>query len=129
MITGGQLFSSLILVLRFVKGNQSTLRKNMCMNVFLVAPGDGEEFVYSPIGVNITLQCAVNNARLVWIIDNSLLFEVQGSILDSRRIFLNETYTSDGVTISSITIFANREVNNNTRICCQMNVNATVTQH
>ena len=68
VITGGQLISLLVLMLRIVGGNQSTLcENNMCMDVFLVAPGDGEEFVYSPVGVNATLQCAVKNTILTWV--------------------------------------------------------------
>ena len=33
---------------------------------FLVRPGSGEDFVYSPIGVNATLHCAVNVSLLMW---------------------------------------------------------------
>ena len=123
IITDSQFFSSLILMLRIVRGNQSTVCENMCTDVFLVAPGDGKEFVYSPVGVNATLQCAVSNAELVWAIDfpEPLFFGHHSRVLNSRGIFQNGDIntSSDGVTISSITVFGNREMNNNTRICCQ----------
>ena len=34
--------------------------------LYLEEPGRGEEFVYVPVGVNTTLQCAVMSTRLVW---------------------------------------------------------------
>ena len=90
-------------------------------------PGDGEEFVYSPVNVNATLHCAVNNTNLAWEVDglelNSL---VQGPQLNSRGIFQSgPTTSSDGVTSSSVivTLFGSKELNNNTRICCQSFVN------
>ena len=35
----------------------------------MVKPGDGEEVVHSPIGVNATLHCAVNNTNIAWSIN------------------------------------------------------------
>ena len=71
VITGGQLISLLyiVLTLRFVMGNQSTLCEPVCTDDLLVSPGDGEQFVYSPIGVDAALHCAVNNTILTWIVD------------------------------------------------------------
>ena len=90
-------------------------------DLFLESPGDGKDFVYSPVDVNATFHCAVNNTILLWFID-MLLFDnsVHGGILNSREIFQSEQVTSsDGVTRSSVTVFGSLMVNNNTRICCQ----------
>ena len=88
-------------------------------------PGDGEEFVYSPVNVNATLHCAVNDTILAWDVDGlSLDHPVQGHQLNSREIFQSgPIITSDGVTSSSVLVFGSRELNNNTRICCQSFVN------
>ena len=90
--------------------------------LFLLRPGDGKEFVYSPVNVNATLHCAVNNTFLVWVVDG-LAFDspVQRPHLNSRGIFQSgPTIQSDGVTSSSVIVFGSRELNNNTRICCQL---------
>ena len=77
------------------------------------SPGDGKEFVYSPVDVNATVFCAVSSKYLVW--------EVDGVTLDSPVEGLYQsgppTY-SDGVTESSVTIIGSRG-KNHTRICCQ----------
>ena len=88
-------------------------------------PGDGEEFVYSPVNVNATLHCAVNNTNLAWDVDGlSLDNPVQRSQLHSRGIFQSgPIIPSDGVTSSSVIVFGSRELNDNTRICCQSFVN------
>ena len=65
--------------------------------------------------VNATLQCAVNNAYLVWVINNSLVFAVHRHLLNLRGIFLNNS-PWDGMTISSATIFGNIGINNNTTV-------------
>ena len=92
--------------------------------LFLVRPGDGEEFVYSPVNVNTTLHCAVNNTNLGWEIDGLTLdSDVQGLQLNSRGIFqIGPIVSSDGVTLSSVIVlnFSSREL---TRICCQSFVN------
>ena len=87
----------------------------------MVRPGDGEEFVYSPVGVNATLHCAVNNTIFEWVVDGLTLDSpVQGPQLNSRGIFQSgPTTSSDGVTSSSVIVFGSRELNNNTRICCR----------
>ena len=99
-------------------------------DLFVIRPGDGEEFVYSPVGVNATIHCAVNNTNLGWAIhvdDNyQLAFgnPVQIPDLDSRGIFQNEQSTSlDGVRSSSVIVFGSRQENNNIRICCLTNQN------
>ena len=88
-------------------------------------PGDGEEFVYSPVNVNATLHCAVNNTILVWEVDGATLdSSIQGPQLNSRGIFQSEPIISSvGVTSSSVIVFGSRELNNNTWICCQSVVN------
>ena len=53
-----QFFSLLFLLYRIVSTNEVN------SDLFLVRPGDGEEFVYSPVNVNATLHCAVNNTNL-----------------------------------------------------------------
>ena len=96
-------------------------------------PGDGEEFLYSPVNVNAIIHCAVNNTNLAWEIDGFALdSSVQGLQLSSRGIFQSgPTTSSDGVTSSSVIVFGSRELNNNTRICCQSFVNGLkkIVQH
>ena len=91
----------------------------------MVRTGDGEEFVYSPVNINATLHCAVNNTNLVWVVDGLALdHPVQGTQLNLRGICQRgPTVPSDGVTSSSVIVFGSRELNNNTRICCQSFVN------
>ena len=57
-------------------------------DIFLVSPGDGEEFVYSPIGVNATLHCAVNSTNLLWVIDmRNFDVNIERDSLHSRGIY------------------------------------------
>ena len=93
--------------------------------LFLVRPGDGEEFLYSPVDVNATLHCAVNNTNLAWEVDGLTLdHPVQGPLLNSRGIFQSEpSASSDGLKVSNVTVFGNRELNNNIRVCCQSLIN------
>ena len=110
-----QFFSLLFLLYRIVSTS----------NHFLVSPGDGEEFVYSPVNVNATLHCAVNNTNLVWEVSGlNLDSPVQRPHLNLRGIFQSgPLISSDGVTSSSVIVLGSRELNNNTRICCQSFVN------
>ena len=119
-VIGTQFFSSLLFLLyKIVSANEDNT------DLFLVRPGDGEEFVYSPVNVSATLHCAVNNTILVWVIDGLALDSaVERPQLNSRGIFQSgPTTPSDGVTSSSVILFGSRELNNNTRICCQSFVN------
>ena len=111
-----QFFSLLFLLYRIVSTNS---------DLFLVSPGDSEEHVYSPVNVNATLHCAVNNTNLNWDVDGFILDSpVQGPHLNSRGIFQSgPIISSDGVTSSSVIVLGSRELNNNTRICCQTFVN------
>ena len=91
------------------------------MGIFLESPGGGENFVYSPVDVNATFNCAVNNIHIVWVV-NMLVFDspTNTRTLHSRQIFQTESVTSsDGVTRSSLTVFGNLAVHNNSKICCQ----------
>ena len=76
--------------------------------------------MYFPVGVNATFHCAVNNTHIVWVVD-MLVFDspTNTRTLHSREIFQTEAVTLDGVTRSSVTVFGNLAVNNNSRICCQ----------
>ena len=68
-IIGSQVFFSTILILRIiiVRGNPC---ESVCTDVFLVRPGGGGEYVYSPMNVNATIHCVVNHTHLLlWIID------------------------------------------------------------
>ena len=117
LIIGRQFFSPLLLFLlyRIVSTNEDN------SDLFLVRPGDGEEYVYSPVNDNATLHCTVNNSDLVWEVDGLVLDNlVQGRQLNARGIFQSG---ADGVTSSSVIVFGSRELNNNTRICCQSYVN------
>ena len=93
--------------------------------LFIESPGDGEEFVYSPVGVNATLHCAVNSSILAWFIDDTLTFGnlAQRLELRYRGIYQSGPTTSaDGITVSSVTVYGDSE-NNNIRFCCQSFVN------
>ena len=91
------------------------------VDIFLESPGGGENFVYSPVDVNATFHCAVNNNNILWVV-NMLAFDspTHRRIPHSRQIFQTEPVTSsDGVMRSSVTVFGNLAVNNNSKICCQ----------
>ena len=114
-----QFFSSLLFLLyKIVSTNEDNT------DLFLVRPGDGNEHVYSPLNVNATLHCTVNNINLAWEVDELVLdSDVQGPLLNSRGIFQSGPIVpSDGVTSSCVIVFGSRELNN-TRICCQSFVN------
>ena len=89
------------------------------IDLFLVRPGDGEQFVYSPVEVNATLNCAVNNTSLSWDVDE-LTFDIDNrrDILISRGIF-QSTNTIGAIIQSTLTVYGDIDVNNNTKICCQ----------
>ena len=88
-------------------------------DLFLVRPGDGEQFVYSPIDINATLHCAVNNTILSWDVDR-IAFDnsVREGILNSRRVF-HTTHTTEALSNSTLTVYGDIDVNNNIKICCE----------
>ena len=85
----------------------------------MVRPGDGEQFVYSPVNTNATLHCAVNYTHLAWSADG-LNFDNDNkrNILFSRGIF-QSTNTVGALTQSTLTVYGERELNNNIEICCE----------
>ena len=120
IVIGIQFFSSLLFLLyKIVSTNEDN------SDLFLVSPGDGEEHVYSPVNINATLHCAVNNTNLEWEVDGLAIdSDVQRSQLNSKGIFQRgPIVSSGGVISSSVIVFGSRESNNNTRLCCQIFVN------
>ena len=91
-------------------------------DIVLVSPGDGEEFVYFPVGVNATLHCAVNNTNLLWVVD-MLNFDVdiERESLNSKGIYWRPpTETSEGIMESVVTVSGCTKRDNNTHyICCR----------
>ena len=89
------------------------------IDLFLVRPGDGEQFVYSPVVANATLHCAVNNKPLSWIVDR-LNFDNDNkrSILNSRGIF-QLTNMVRAISQSTLTVYGDSDLNNNIEICCE----------
>ena len=92
----------------------------MTIEIFVVSPGDGREFIYSPVNRNTTISCAVSGEVLEWVVDG-LHFEsrIDARVLRSRRIFKSRTEESNGVTTSSVTVFGDIDDNNKTQVCCQ----------
>ena len=86
---------------------------------FLTRPGDGKEFVYSPVNVNATLHCIVNKSNFLWGIGEESYSELEPE-LTSRGIFFEISRRSARVKESNIIIMGNIDVNNNTRICCRL---------
>ena len=86
--------------------------------LFLVRPGDGENFVYSPVGVNVTLHCAVNDTKLSWVVDG-LNFNVQEEkeLLHLRGIFQTPSTPMEGITKSTVTVFSDES--RNIKVCCR----------
>ena len=114
-----QFFSIFFLLCRIVSPDKDSA------DLFIESPGDGEEFVYSPVGINATLHCAVNSTILAWFIDDRLTFEnpSQKLVPHSRGIYQSGPTTSmNGLKVSSVTVYGDSE-NNNIRICCQSFVN------
>ena len=87
---------------------------------FLIRPGEGEELVFYPVEVNVTIHCAVNNTNLVWNVDGLVSgFELTKPVLHSRGIYQSTTTSSERLMKSILTVFGNIELNNNSKICCQ----------
>ena len=83
-------------------------------------PGDGEQVVYSPVGVNATLYCVVQATNLFWGVNgNSYNTESEFSLNPRGIYFKIMPTTSAGITESYIKVFGNKEVNNNISICCR----------
>ena len=90
----------------------------LLLDFFLIGPGHGEEFVYSQVDVNATLNCTVNSTKLKWTVDD-LNFAEFGAVLHSRGIFQSQQSCTNGITGSVIIIIGDIDINNNTRVCCR----------
>ena len=78
--------------------------------------------MYSPVNVDATIQCAVNSATSIWQIDHDLVFgdDIDRVFLQQRGIRqYRENSTSEGVTASTVIISGNRDINNQTYVCCR----------
>ena len=94
---------------------------NTITELFLVRPGDGEQFVYSPVDADATLPCAVNNTFMSWDVDGfSFDNAFERHLLNSRGVF-QTTHTTEALSNSILTVFGDIEVNNNIIICCESN--------
>ena len=75
--------------------------------------------MYSPVGVNTTLHCTVDNTHLSWKIDQMRFNgEVEAAILELRGIYKLGTTTSNGMTTSSVLVAGKIAKNNATMACC-----------
>ena len=91
------------------------------VELFLVRPGDGEQFVYSPVDTNTTLPCAVNNTFLSWDVDGfSFDNAFERHLLNSRGVF-QTTHATEALSNSTLTVYGDVDINNNIRICCESN--------
>ena len=105
VITGGHLISSLILMLRIIRSNQSVLCVNLCAQMISWLDLEMVKSLcsYSPVGVNATLQCVVNNTILMWVVDGLTIDSpIQRPALHSREIFQGRPTTSVDIWYSSI---------------------------
>ena len=89
--------------------------------LFLMRPGNGGMPVYSPVDVNATLHCVVNDSELdpEWEIDGfTFASPFQQRQLHSRQIFQGSTMALGNIKSSSMIIFGDIVENNGTRIYC-----------
>ena len=86
---------------------------------FLLSPGGGRDYAYSPVGVNATLDCKVASNDLTWSINN-IEFDRQNerNFLHSRGIFQSEFISSSEGLFSTVFMFGNIS-NNASMVCCQ----------
>ena len=88
-------------------------------SIFLVSPGGGRDYTYSPVGMNATLECRVSNADLIilWEVDD-LLFGCHSTTLNERGIYQSGMVKSSEGVISILVVFGNTEENNGSNVCC-----------
>ena len=100
----------------------------MTIEIFVLSPGDGREFIYSPVNRNATILCAVSEEVMEWTVDGLNFYSsTEALVLLFRRIFKSTTEISpNGVATSNVTVFGDVHVNNNTQVCCQTIVNSEV---
>ena len=90
---------------------------------FLVSPGGGRDYTYSPVGVNATLECTVssNGRRLSWEIDDFHFESYYSTILNERGIYQiasEQAASSEGLS-SVLLVLGNMAENNGTKVCCE----------
>ena len=85
---------------------------------FLVSPGWGRDYTFSPVGVNATLDCKVANNDLSWSINN-IGFDRPNArnLLHNRGIFQSELVPSSDGLFSTLFVFGNVS-NNVSMVCC-----------
>ena len=91
------------------------------LDIFLVSPGGGREYTYSPVGVNATLECTVssNGQRLSWIVDN-FHFEIYSTLLNERGIYqLQSEQIASSKGLSSVLLVIGNITENDTKVCCE----------
>ena len=89
------------------------------LDIVLVSPGGGRDYIYSPIGENATLECTVSSDDLSWEVDD-LHFESYSTILNERGIIqsANEQTTSSEGLSSVLLVLGNMAENNDSKVCC-----------
>ena len=88
------------------------------LDIFLMSPGGGRNYTYSPVGENATLDCKVASNDLSWEVDD-LHFESYSIVLNERGIYQSEqTASSDGLS-SVLLVHGNMTENNATKVCCE----------
>ena len=105
----------LILMLLFA----SFMRKMNAEGTFLISPGGGREYTYSPVGQNASLECRVSNDDLLWEVDE-LRFGSHSTRLNERGIYqsANDIVASSQGLISILVVFGNITENNGSKVCC-----------
>ena len=97
------------------------MKSNVYINlgIFLVSPGEGRDYTYSPVGVNATLDCKVASNDLEWSINGTRFGrENQRNFLTNRGIFQSELVSSSDGLSSTVFVFGNIS-NNASMVCCQ----------
>ena len=86
---------------------------------FIVYPGGGRDYTYSPVGVNATLDCKVASNDLAWSINNIGFDRINArNFLANRGIFQSEPLSSSDGLSSTVFVFGNIS-NNASIVCCQ----------
>ena len=83
-------------------------------------PGGSNEFVYSPIDVNATLYCVVDDPALFWTVDGILIYpgSIPEAMFNEKGIFQMTYPASDGTLRSNLTVYGDITLNNNISSCC-----------
>ena len=96
------------------------MRKMNAEGTFLISPGGGRDYTYSPVGQNATLECRVSNDHLLWEVDNLRFQGSQSTVLNERGIYQSESdmvASSEGLA-SVLVVFGNTTENNRSKVCC-----------